>query len=176
MQPPEETYSNTRGIVTRRWLRMDTLPVKHPRITQVYAVVFDNQGNILIGRQNADSPWVICGGSPENGETIEQTLQRELLEELDVTVKNIMLLGVQEVEWKKSKKSKKGEKHYQVRMIADIDELLPQTTDPAHNIVWERKIVPAQEITNYVSWGVIGEALFKDAILLWKTRNGVVTD
>ncbi len=150
---------------------MDTLPQKHPRITQVYAVVFDENGDILIGRESEEKGWVICGGSPEEGETIEETLRRELIEELDVTVNNIHLLGAQEVEWKKSEKAKRSEKYYQIRMIADIDELLPQTIDPAHHIVWERKIVPASQITEYVSWGVIGEALFYDAIKLWKAQS-----
>ena len=46
--------------------------------------------------------------------------------------------------------------------------MLPQSVDPASGTVWERKFVPAREIKSYVKWGAVGDAMFDDAIELYK--------
>ncbi|KKQ75388.1 MAG: hypothetical protein US96_C0012G0017 [Candidatus Woesebacteria bacterium GW2011_GWB1_38_5b] len=145
------------------WIRTDSLE-KYSPITQVYGVCFDDKGQILICREGNEASWIIPGGHPEAGETIEQTLQRELLEEVDIKVKDIKILGVQKVEVPSNPEAT----HFQVRCICKIDELLPQTPDPASGKVWERKLVPVEQINDYVKWGKTGEAIFSDAINLWK--------
>jgi len=59
---------------------------------------------------------------------------------------------------------------YQSRFISKLKKLLPQTLDPATDNTWERKFVPASEITNHVKWGETGEAMFRDAIELSKNK------
>ena len=144
------------------WIRTDSLKGYFP-ITQVYGVCFDKYGNILIARSKPDdSRWQISGGTPEEGESTEQTLKRELLEEVDIEVEDIRILGVQKVE-------ELGElikTYYQVRCVCKIQKLLPLTPDPADNVLWERKLVPAKNISQFVRWGKTGEAMFKDAIEL----------
>ena len=149
------------------WIRDDDLS-KYKPVGQVYGIVFNEKEEILIARPGPEDPWAIPGGTPEKGETIEQALQREFLEEVDVKVKNILPLGTQKVE------AEDGSITHQLRCIALLDHLLPQTIDPdpTKNTVWERKFVPAENATEYVKWGKIGEAMFRDAIQLYKTLSG----
>ena len=150
---------------THWWVRSDDLEKFSP-IKQVYAICFNDVGEILVCRSNSEGKWQIPGGHPENNESIEETLRRELLEEVDLKVKNIHSLGVQEVEFEKN-----PEHFYQARCICYVDELLPQTVDPASGETWERKFVPASEIIQIVQWGDAGDAMFADAIELWKRTH-----
>lgn len=157
-------------MITLTWIRTDSLAAFAP-ITQVYGVCFDAEGNILISRSSKNAQWQINGGHPENDEAINDTLTREMLEEVDVKVKNIRLLGVQKVDYPNNPDTKTGNIFYQVRCVCDVDETLQQSIDPGDNIVWERMFVPANRITDCVKWGEVGNAMFKDAIELHKHRE-----
>jgi len=155
-------FAEDEYIVT--WIPADEVAQFSP-ITQVYAVVFNNSGKILICRKNGIGNWQIPGGSPEEGETIKDTLKRELMEEVDVEVTDIRVLGGQKVV------STSGYVFYQLRCVARVEKLLPQTLDPADNVDWERKFVPASKINEYIKWGRVGRKMFSDAIDLWKENN-----
>lgn len=154
------------------WIRDNDLG-KHSPITQAYGVVFNNEGEILICRGSDTASWQIPGGSPEENETIEQTLKREIKEETDILIKTIVPLGVQKVEYLEEPKRNT---HYQARFMALVEKVLPQTLDPDPKIgkIWQRKFVPYQKITEYVKWGKTGEALFADAIKVWLSINSNV--
>ena len=129
--------------------------------------MFKVSGEILVGRVKDDGKWQIPGGKPEKSETYVETLSRELKEEMDITVKQITPLGVQKVELEENGVRKLSS--YQLRYIAILDEMLPQTVDPdpTINAVWARKFVPSAEIKSYVKWGKVGNAMFDDAVLLF---------
>ena len=143
------------------WIPGRSKPTDFP-FSQCYAVVFNEKGEILI--INAGQ-WIIPGGTPENQETAQQTLERELIEEADVKVNEIELLGAQKVEFLDSHNPvyEQGDVFYQLRFVCMLKKLLPQTPDPDNGKVYERKFVNAKDVTNYVKWGNTGEALFKDA-------------
>lgn len=162
----EIDYNGTKVLI--KWINTRDVD-KYQPITQVYGVVFSENGEILICREKETGEWQIPGGHPEKGETIAQALERELLEEVDVEVKDIICLGTQEISFPDNPEKPVI---YQVRCIATLKELLSQTTDPANGNVWQRKFVPASEVTNYVSWGITGNAMFNDAIDLWRKDNG----
>lgn len=130
-------------------------------IKQIYALVIDAKTNILICREDANSPWQLPGGKSEADESINQTIDRELLEEVDVKTKTIIDLGYNEVV-----NLQTNEKYYQLRFIAYLDKELDQTTDPDKNFIWERKWVPLREVKEYIKWGNAGNAMFDDAINL----------
>src|SRR5689334_22895022 len=56
---------------------------------QVYGICFNDKNEILICKSSENGPWQIAGGHPEGDETIEETLQREMIEEVDIKIKNI---------------------------------------------------------------------------------------
>jgi len=111
-------------------------------ITQIYGVCFDNNGNILIIRTPNEN-WNIPGGTPEDDETPEQTLKRELEEEADVTIGKNVMIGYYEVISDKPT-------IYQLRFAALLNEMKPSTIDPALGVVNERKFVPPDEFFKYV--------------------------
>jgi len=111
-------------------------------ITQIYGVCFNDMRKILIIR-TPNKNWNIPGGTPENDETPEQTLRRELEEEADVTIGKNTMIGYYKVISDKST-------IYQLRFAALLDKKKPLTIDPALEVVNERKFVPSDEFFNYV--------------------------
>jgi len=111
-------------------------------ITQVYGVCFDGKGNILIISSD-NKCWNIPGGTPENNETPEQTLKRELKEEADVVIGENSMIGYYEVVSGKSV-------IYQLRFAALIKKKNKLTIDPALKVVNKIKFVPPNEFFKYV--------------------------
>ena len=141
---------------------------------QVYGVCFDSEGKILI--QNLPGQdWCLAGGTVEEGETAEATLRREIVEEADVTIKNLILLGGQRVEYlnKDNPNKVKGNDYYQLRYYCEVDKILPQTPDPDNNQVHLRKFVSLEEINSYLNWGVVGRNIFDQATQLYRSRFGL---
>ena len=63
------------------------------------ALVHDGKGNLLLQKRGPEArdergAWDLCGGSIEFGDTIEQTLHKELLEELCVDPISMQFLTV----------------------------------------------------------------------------------
>ncbi len=166
MKYHQDTYLYKGTKVTNTWIKTDNLENYSP-ITQVYGIVFNDKNEVIICRESNSGSWIIPGGHPEEGESIEQTLKRELQEEVDVEIEDIKPLGVQKVTFPDDVNSDKA--IYQVRCIAKLKKLNSQTPDPANGNTWERKFIPASEITNYVKWGKTGEVMFKDAVEVYSS-------
>jgi 8-oxo-dGTP diphosphatase len=163
MKYPQNIWKWQGKKVLSIWIRTSDIKKYHP-IEQVYGIVFNNIGKILIARCGNNS-WNLPGGHPEKGESYEETLKRELLEEADVEIENIIPLGVQKaISGNDIKKAV-----YQARFVASIKRILPQTPDPANGNIWQRIFVPADKVNSYIKWGEVGKAMFKDAIELYDT-------
>jgi len=161
MKYPQSSFIWKGVTVTNTWIKSSNIEKYNP-ITQVYGIIFNEKKEILVCREDENSRWLIPGGHPEEGETFEETLNREVLEEADVEVENIQPLGVFKVEFSNDPKKV----IYQSRFVAKLKKLNPQTEDPSSKKTWERKFVPADKIFEYVKWGEAGDAMFKDAIEL----------
>lgn len=144
------------------WITTSSLE-KYSPITQVYGICFDQNKRILICRQNSQSDWQIPGGKPEKNESFEETLRREFLEEVQVTIHNIRLLGLIHVNKPKNTYLFEGKQFFQARYICTLDTIFPQTIDPAINSTWQRKFVTIQEIDTYILWGTVGKQMFNAA-------------
>lgn len=153
------------GIVTLTWYE-DRDVNKYKPVRQVYGVCFNEKGELLIIKEKGK--WKIPGGTPEENEIPQQTLIRELDEEASVTVSKLMPIGVQHVLISGNTDTVKGNEYYQYRYICLIDKLLDQTPDPDTGVIYERKFVPAADITAWVEWGEVGDAMFEVAIKRYK--------
>lgn len=114
--------------------------LKNERYTQVSGYIFDDKGEMLIVKNG--KTWTIPGGHPEAGETPEQTLCREVMEEACVVLSDLQYIGAVEV-------VEDGEVYYQMRYVARTKDILPFGTE------WEideRKFVKIEEIENYITW------------------------
>jgi len=164
------TYIFKGHKVTVIWIETNSIGRFRP-ITQVYGICFDNRGEILICRESPRDKWQLPGGKPESGESIKETLKREFFEEVNVKIKNIKVLGVQKVEFPNNPNKAEGETFYQLRCVCELEDLLPPSPDPATGKIWERRFVPTDQISQYIRWGEIGEAMFQKAVGIWKVKD-----
>ncbi len=141
-------------------------PISFTPVFQVYCICIDDKENILIIK---DKRWQIPGGTPEKGESVEQALRRELIEEAQVEVGQLLPLGVQEVSYPNNPDKEQGDLFYQYRYLAHIEKINPMMPDPDTGRQYERLFVSFEEIDNYVKWGEIGKEMFKDARLALKS-------
>ncbi|MGC8856762.1 MAG: NUDIX domain-containing protein, partial [Anaerolineae bacterium] len=58
------------------------------------AVIFDEQGRILLTRRADNGQWCLPGGAMEAGESVTETCEREVWEETGLRVRVLRLLGV----------------------------------------------------------------------------------
>ncbi len=166
---PSQTIDWASRKVTLTWIKLkDGSDLdKFQPITQAYGLCFNDKKEILILNQKENNEWTLPGGTIEAGESPIVTLTREVLEEADVTLKNISVLGVQRVDDPQNP-GPKGKLHFQARFIAKVDQMQPQTIDPAKGRIHERKFVPLSTINKYIHWGNTGEAIFNDAAMEFK--------
>src|SRR5258708_27034483 len=120
MKQVQSSYVFNGQTITMTWVEKDSVENLNP-ITQVYGICFNEKGEILVCRESKDAKWQLPGGHPENKETVEETLKRELIEEADVKVKNFRVLGYQKVEYPNNPNKEEGDEFYQVRCICEVD-------------------------------------------------------
>jgi 8-oxo-dGTP pyrophosphatase MutT (NUDIX family) len=55
--------------------------------------IFDTEHRLLLGKHVHDSRWATFGGAVEPGETTMDAARREVREEIDIEVRDLLLLG-----------------------------------------------------------------------------------
>jgi len=125
-------------------------------VRQVYGFIFNSDGRILILED--EGQFNVPGGRPEKGENLEETLIREVLEEVQVTISLPEYLGYQLISAE--------EKFAQVRMIALIDQTLPTALDPGTGRQYKRLLVPPIQVNGLLKWGEGGDQQIASAIAL----------
>ena len=60
----------------------------------VYALIFDDEGRILLGHRRDIDCWNLPGGGMESGETVDEAICREVCEETGLEVMVEQLVGV----------------------------------------------------------------------------------
>lgn len=119
-------------------------------IRQVYGVIFSHDGRVLLIEDNGK--YSLIGGHPEVSDGgIEGTLHREVLEEVNITVKNPVLIGYQELD------EENGSHVYaQVRMAALIDYVGKKRPDSDNGKTYARLLVPPARAIELLGWGDMG--------------------
>lgn len=153
-------------MISYKWCK--GMVPKDIEIKQVYGIVFNEDGNIFL--RIDDGLYKLTGGKPElEDKSIEDTLKREFIEEANITLKNIHLLGYQLVE------EDNGVKPYvQVRMIAKIDKIFENRADLDNGKLYERVFKTPKETINLLNWGDVGKEQIEDAVKLAKKENIII--
>lgn len=132
---------------------------------QSYGICFNQLGQIVLQRSDPDSNWSLPGGTIELNEDPISTLKREFLEEVDIEIQNINLLGGQTVQLPDSPASKP--EFYQLRYYCEVADILPQTPDPDDGKIRERKFFAQDEVESVLNWKETGHAIIGEALAIW---------
>lgn len=141
------------------------------QIKQVYGILFSIDGRIFVMAEKlADRiKYSLPGGHPENiDKTLDETLKREVLEEVNISVKNPVIVGYQEVD------EEDGSCLYaQVRMAAVIDEVGEKTPDIANGKTYDRLLVSPSKAIELLNWGEVGYSQIISAIEIAEAQFGI---
>jgi 8-oxo-dGTP pyrophosphatase MutT (NUDIX family) len=126
---------------------------------QTYAVCFCDE-KIVIVYQGDKKTWGLVGGSIEKGETLEQTLKREVMEESNMEVLNFLPVGYQKVI-----DTRDNSFIYQLRYVCIAKPIGSFIADPAGAIT-EVKLIDIKDYKSYFDWGEIGDRIMERALEL----------
>ncbi len=152
MQEYEQISTNCK----MKW--QEGFEITNQKYTQVSGYVFNDDNQLLIVKNG--NTWTVPGGHPEQGETYLDTLNRELMEEACVTLKDINYLGAVEV-------VENGEIYYQLRYTAKVNELRPFVQEWE---IGERLFVDLNDLPKYIKWanGITFSAQINSAKNFWR--------
>lgn len=115
-------------------------------VNQAYGFCFNEKGKLLV-TDTTIGTWQIPGGTPEPGETPEQAMAREMQEEVNVEVKDIVYIGAQKVE------DDQGVFVYQLRFASRIAKLNPRKPDPDNGRLRKRRFIDPLTFEAESNWG-----------------------
>jgi len=151
------------GVFVLTWHEKKNFSKIKP-ITQVYGACFDKKGRVLV--INTTGNWSLPGGTPEKGESFEETLKREVDEEGDVEIYELKPSGYQKV-WNKEE----NKIFYQLRYFARISKVKKQTIDPARGKIPKRKFILPSDFLKYCQLGRIGKEIIRLAVKEHRSKS-----
>lgn len=139
------------------------------KITQVYGIVFNQNGQLLLKVENKKGKKVysFAGGTPEIfDKNPEATLRREFIEEVNTTLqKEIYLVGYQYID------EENGTPPYaQMRVTALIDNIGDVQPDPDNGETYERLLATPQKAITLLGWGEVGKLQIEEAVKIAKEK------
>ncbi len=150
----------------------------HERCKQCYGVCFTNDGvetenselvqssnKLVIGFGGKKKGWGLIGGSIEPGETFEQTLRREIIEESNMKILSFLPIGYQKVTVEST-----GKFFFQLRYACRVQSLGEFTVDGGDGMsekgITEIKLIDPLTHKEYFDWGAIGDRIIQRGIEL----------
>ncbi len=137
---------------------IENFKINEEKYTQVSGYIFNDKNELLIVKNG--KTWTIPGGHPEPNESQLETLEREIMEEACITIKDIRYIGAVEV-------VENGQTYYQLRYTAKVSDILPFKNE------WEtseRLFVSLEKLNEYISWsnGITFSQQIESAKKVWK--------
>lgn len=147
----------------------DGVPPIDMKIKQVYGIAFSEDGRILLKVEIIDNKknFNLIGGKPETFDKDSvDTLKREFLEEVNTTLKSdLFLVGYQEIDEQNGK-----EPYAQLRFTCLIDRVGEVLPDSDNGKVYDRLLVPPEDVIKLLNWGKVGEMQINKAVLIAKEK------
>ena len=141
------------------------------KVKQVYGLICTKDGRFLMKVENKPKGRVFSlgGGTPESfDKDSEATLRRELIEEVNTTIKNPILIGYQKIDLCDG-----SPQFAQLRMVAVIDEIGPKQPDPDNGETYDRFLTNPQRVVELLNWGEVGKNQVEGAVKIAKEQLGV---
>lgn len=148
-----DSFEYNGSTITVQWFDLkqsDQIP--DVQWEQVYVV--GNLGGLVPVVQHMGDRDNLPGGKTEPGETIEQTIKREVLEELNCKVTSWQPIGYQKLS------SPAIDTLYQLRVCAKLEKIGEFVSDPG-GAVTGYKLVDHSDFARLIGYGAVGERLTK---------------
>jgi 8-oxo-dGTP pyrophosphatase MutT (NUDIX family) len=126
-------------------------------IKQVYGIILNSKNQLLLVKQKSGL-YLLPGGGRETGESLLQTLQRELMEEAAITID---LNTIQEGFWQQIYKQENDQwilDVIQVRYCVRLKSQLQFIVDPDGGIIYQIWI-DIDKLNEYLDWGSSNETI-----------------
>ena len=141
------------------WIEGDDLTQFKP-YSLVHSICFNGEVHVLI--QNENGVWRFQGGGPENNETFQETVTREMTQETGIIPKGIHLFGAFKVRGPLNDQNEND--FFQVCTVSVVDRTVIRTPDPEDGTIDEIRFVKPDEANFYVNWGEHGRQMLRAAI------------
>lgn len=126
------------------------------KTTKVYAVVLIKNKLLVVYNSKMDM-WGFPGGTIEKYESLEQALERELIEEANIKVISSKILGYSCIE--------NNHNEYQLFYYVEAEKLGEFQVDPDVSIT-ENKYINPCDWNTYLKWGKVGAYVINQSQLL----------
>jgi|SRR3989344_2012300 len=155
-------YNKGSKYIIKWFLDDDFSKINRKKVTQVYCIAFNNNGNIIIVDVRRKNNWSLPGGSIEGNEYYGEALRRECMEEADMEILDIKPLGYNLVN--ETDKHGNEKEYYQLRYLTRIGKFHKQTIDVATGVIPVRKLINPSDFAFYCPWGFQGDEMIQEAV------------
>lgn len=133
--------------------------IKNEKVKGVHAFCFYGNKLVVVYAEEKKS-WGPPGGAVEPGETIEEAVVREVLEETNMRVLKQRIIA--------SLEAFEPERTLQTRSVCIVEPIGEFISDPDGDVT-EIKLIDPQNMRQYFDWGENGDRLLERAVLLKET-------
>ena len=156
MQPDLRTSFNydSQNIVADWYTVTDKSQIPDLPWQQVYSIGNLDGRVLLINSLMYEKEFNLPGGRTEPGETIEQTIAREMIEECNMRVIEWQPLGYQHLT------KPDGKQIFQFRVYAKLEKIGKFVNDPGGGVI-KNTMVDLSQVNSLIKYGEIGERMVK---------------